>query len=51
MPAAGAGVVTVIVPVTSVQVAGSVVVTVGAAGAVGENAHPSASDAPSAPLR
>ena len=35
MPAAGAGDVTVIVPVTSVQVAGSVVFTVGAAGAVG----------------
>jgi hypothetical protein len=35
MPAAGAGAVTVIVPVTSLQVAGSAVVTVGAAGAVG----------------
>ena len=35
MPAAGAGVFTVIVPVRSAQVAGSVGVAVGAAGAVG----------------
>jgi hypothetical protein len=35
MPAAGAGDVTVIIPVTSAQVAGSVGVAVGAAGAVG----------------
>ena len=35
MPAAGAGAVTVIVPVRSVQVVGLVAVAVGAAGAVG----------------